>query len=86
MMISFFEFSRVLIGENNSFSGRLVSDKGADMLIKAFSNLENRKWSLTIIGDGPHRDYLENLALSYNIINPYVNFKAFLKVMFWSKS
>ena len=48
------------------------------MLIKAFSNLENRNWSLTIIGDGPHRDYLENLALSYNII-PHVNFKGFLK-------
>ena len=45
------------------FLGRLVSDKGADMLLKAFSSLINKDWELTIIGDGPQKDLLENLAL-----------------------
>ena len=40
--------------------------------------MKNRDWSLTIIGDGPQRAFLENLSLSYDL-EPYVNFKGFLK-------
>ena len=65
---------------NNSivFLGRLVSDKGAEMLLKAFSTLKNKDWSLSIIGDGPQKYLLESLASSYNI-ETRVNFKGFLK-------
>lgn len=46
------------------FVGRLVSDKGADLLISAFTGLLSRKpnMRLTIVGDGPERSNLEQLA------------------------
>ncbi len=46
------------------FLGRLVSDKGADLLIHAFAQLyqENNQLSLTIIGEGPDFFYLERLV------------------------
>ncbi len=46
------------------FLGRLVSDKGADLLIQAFAQLyqENQQLSLTIIGEGPDFFYLERLV------------------------
>lgn len=46
------------------FLGRLVSDKGADLLIQAFAQLyqENNQLSLTIIGEGPDFFYLERLV------------------------
>lgn len=46
------------------FLGRLVSDKGADLLIQAFAQLyqENKQLSLTIIGEGPDFFYLERLV------------------------
>ena len=46
------------------FLGRLVSDKGADLLIQAFAKLyqENKQLSLTIIGEGPDFFYLERLV------------------------
>lgn len=46
------------------FLGRLVSDKGADILIQAFAQLyqENKQLSLTIIGEGPDFFYLERLV------------------------
>ncbi|MDT0646266.1 glycosyltransferase family 4 protein [Zunongwangia sp. F260] len=48
------------------FLGRLVSDKGADIAIKALDELstehENSQFSLTIIGDGPERKKLEKLV------------------------
>jgi len=62
------------------FVGRLVSDKGADIIIQAFGQLLNRQkqdavrenLSLTIIGDGPDRNYLERitaeLGLEKNIV------------------
>jgi glycosyltransferase involved in cell wall biosynthesis len=45
-----------------AFLGRLVSDKGADMLLRAFAALHPSQWRLTIIGDGPERAGLEALA------------------------
>lgn len=46
------------------FLGRLVSDKGVDLLIQAFARLyqENQQLSLTIIGEGPDFFYLERLV------------------------
>ena len=58
------------------FLGRLVSDKGADLAIRAFSLfLEPYKekgqmpssCKLTIIGDGPERQNLEELAFSLSL-------------------
>ena len=44
------------------FLGRLVSDKGADLLLQAYASINRPDWPLTIIGDGPERSALENLA------------------------
>jgi glycosyltransferase involved in cell wall biosynthesis len=52
------------------FLGRLVSQKGCEMLIKACKNI-NTDFTLNIIGDGPERPKLEamvkSLALEKNI-------------------
>lgn len=47
-----------------AFCGRLVSDKGADLLIRSFAIVAARipDATLTIIGDGPERSALERLA------------------------
>lgn len=46
------------------FVGRLVSDKGADLLLEACIRLWNlgKQFQLTIIGTGPEQDLLEQLA------------------------
>jgi glycosyltransferase involved in cell wall biosynthesis len=48
------------------FLGRLVSDKGADMAVEALHRLvqkePGKKYTLTIIGDGPDKTRLENLV------------------------
>lgn len=46
------------------FVGRLVSDKGVDLLLEAFSKLHARDphLRLTIVGDGPERPHLEEQA------------------------
>lgn len=49
------------------FLGRLVSDKGADMLIKAFAALKSSHWQLSVIGDGPERAALQRLAAELGI-------------------
>ena len=41
--------------------GRLNRQKGFDRLIKAFSNLDQKDWKLTIIGEGGERKNLERL-------------------------
>jgi len=63
-------FQRVtVIPKTNSivFLGRLVSDKGADMIIRAFAALQLKTWRLTIIGVGPERGPLEEMASSLGI-------------------
>jgi len=65
------------------FLGRLVSDKGADMavdLIKKLSETDlwqQKKYTLTIIGDGPEKDNLEQKVKEYNL-NDYVLFTGML--------
>lgn len=59
------------------FLGRLVSDKGADLAIKALSKLNQttitgQKYLLTIIGDGEDRIKLENLVKELNLTNQVV--------------
>jgi glycosyltransferase involved in cell wall biosynthesis len=49
------------------FLGRLVSDKGIEMLLQAFAQLRPTGWRLTIIGDGPERGELELLATELDI-------------------
>jgi glycosyltransferase involved in cell wall biosynthesis len=46
------------------FAGRLVSDKGVDVLVRALSRLQARKIfpSLSIVGDGPERLPIERMV------------------------
>jgi glycosyltransferase involved in cell wall biosynthesis len=48
------------------YAGRLVPEKGLDLLIKAVARLEGA-WHLSILGDGPQRDELRTLAGLLNI-------------------
>lgn len=62
------------------FVGRLVSDKGADMcieLLHELNDLNEKKYSLTIIGDGPEMKKLRELAGAYNLRNE-IRFLGFL--------
>lgn len=50
--------------------GRLEPQKGYDLLIKAFSKLDNiefNNWTIHIFGEGEDRKYLENLIYKYNL-------------------
>lgn len=49
--------------------GRLVSDKGFDVLLDALSLINNEKLAVTIVGDGPERESLESKAklLSHDV-------------------
>jgi glycosyltransferase involved in cell wall biosynthesis len=56
------------------YLGRLSSEKGIDILLRAFRQLRDRlepeeaaQLNLRIIGEGPYRTYLENLALELGI-------------------
>ena len=51
------------------FCGRLVSDKGADMCVRAFSTVwkEVPDTTLTVVGEGPERQALEDLTQSLGI-------------------
>jgi glycosyltransferase involved in cell wall biosynthesis len=51
------------------FVGRLVSDKGADLLLKALRILKGRRLQpqLTVIGDGPERPRLDELVHELNL-------------------
>jgi glycosyltransferase involved in cell wall biosynthesis len=45
-----------------AFLGRFVSDKGADLLIRAFSQIQKESAGLTLIGTGPEEAALKRLA------------------------
>ena len=49
------------------FLGRLVSDKGVDLLLRSFAELSYPLARLTIIGSGPERESLEWLAQELDI-------------------
>lgn len=57
------------------FVGRLVSDKGADLLLQAFHQLRRQRQeaTLTIIGDGPDRLQLEHMVRSLHMVD-FVDF------------
>ncbi|MGB5135683.1 MAG: glycosyltransferase family 4 protein [Prochlorococcaceae cyanobacterium] len=55
------------------YLGRLVSDKGVDLLLRSFADLRPPEWRLSIIGSGPERDALERLAVELRI-SPSVHF------------
>jgi glycosyltransferase involved in cell wall biosynthesis len=58
-----------------AFQGRLVSTKGVDVLLRAARILreQGRPFELLIIGDGPERSHLEELAKHLGL-TPWVNF------------
>ncbi len=65
------------------FVGRLVSQKGVDLLLKAFHRLvymmqKDKNLHLTIIGDGPERNNLERLVVDLHIEQQVV-FVGFLR-------
>lgn len=69
-------------GNSFVFLGRLVSDKGVDLAIKALYSLVrdsgfSNKYFLTIIGNGEEREALENLVESLNL-KKHVEFKGSL--------
>lgn len=49
------------------FIGRLIYQKGVDILLKAFKNVENAR--LLLVGDGVNRDEFINLSKELNIQN-----------------
>src|SRR5262245_3184150 len=53
-----------------AFVGRLVSDKGADCLLRAMGALKNKGLTprLSIIGDGPERKKLEELCSELDLV------------------
>ncbi|MCC7446759.1 MAG: glycosyltransferase family 4 protein [Anaerolineae bacterium] len=48
------------------YVGRLVPEKGVDLLIRALARIKG-VWRLEIIGQGPERDNLQRLAASLNL-------------------
>lgn len=49
--------------------GRLTKEKGFDILIKAFSRVDEDGWTLHIYGDGFEKDLLENLIITNKMKN-----------------
>ncbi|WP_434583979.1 glycosyltransferase [Klebsiella sp. R390] len=47
--------------------GRLTYQKGYDLLLKAFSEIDNENYHLTIIGDGDDRESLVSLCVSLRL-------------------
>lgn len=59
------------------FVGRLVTEKGVNLLIEAYKiylTTTKRKFNLTMIGDGPEMENLRRLSIAYGI-NNNISFK-----------
>jgi len=56
-------------GVNYIFVGRLIKLKGVDLLLNAFSHIASYRKDvyLTIVGDGPERQNLVNMAIGLNL-------------------
>ncbi|HKG05089.1 MAG TPA: glycosyltransferase [Pedobacter sp.] len=50
-------------------AGRLIKEKGFDILIQSFSELKLRSMNLVILGEGPERDNLEQLVARLDLVN-----------------
>ncbi len=50
-----------------AFLGRLVSDKGVDLLLQSFYDIPQSDWHLYIIGSGPEAASLERLSVQLNL-------------------
>ena len=59
------------------FVGRLVYQKGLDLLMKALGELKDFSWQLRLVGDGPHRSELERLAKNLGI-SDRIEFKGWI--------
>jgi len=59
------------------FVGRLVYQKGIDILLEALEGIKSRPWELSLVGDGPERETLHTLAKQYGILDR-VSFKSWL--------
>lgn len=76
-----FRISNYSQRKNFVFVGRLSKEKGASLLIKAFSLYYSKSkyhFHLTIIGDGPESTSLQELAKQLNI-QAYIHFKGMLR-------
>ncbi len=63
----FFPTARELTPARLLFVGRLVYQKGGDVLIDALANIKDLNWELTIVGDGPRKQDWENQAARLGI-------------------
>ncbi|MBC8508581.1 MAG: glycosyltransferase family 4 protein [Anaerolineales bacterium] len=59
------------------FVGRLVYQKGIDILLAALEGLKSHPWELSLVGDGPEREALQSLVQEYGI-SDRVHFKCWL--------
>lgn len=50
------------------YIGQLIPRKGIDTLIKALAAVEDHPWRLFLVGDGPQRQELENLARQQGVL------------------
>ncbi len=61
------EFSNIEREEIILGVGRLVELKGFDLLIRAFAKVKENNWKLVIVGEGPEKEALEQLAIDLNV-------------------
>jgi glycosyltransferase involved in cell wall biosynthesis len=59
------------------FVGRLVYQKGLDVLVQALGEIKDLPWQLKLVGDGPHHSILESLVNELGIADR-VEFKGWL--------
>ncbi len=59
------------------FVGRLVYQKGVDILLAALEGLKSHPWELFLVGDGPERETLQSMVQEYDLTER-VHFKCWL--------